>query len=346
MELETAQALASLGLLPSRRNDYASEFEMGSSLQDTQSDFVKRVKSGLGIGAVPGHRKGQGPRRLLDNGELNLGRLVEVPPGEREFTGPLVRILDLRSDSNLAQYATISFTVLPVVENADVNADDPNRAGPLLGIIEFGNGSGFSRVEVDIQRSASPYNGGSNAFGLAYNIDDPRNYFSPPGGVSISVPASSLRVFARNDGNLRPCPNSYILNEPSVAGKISPTAKVMAHIAYGLRGIYEGATRTVWLIKNGTVSNANTAGFFSAIPPFARTLVIHRSPTATMGIFYQFQVSQKAFGGSLFYQEEVIPAGTVSPVIQVPHGATSISVKNLGPNTADATIALVYGIGV
>lgn len=256
-----------------------------------------------------------------------------------------MRILDLRSDSNLAQYATISFSVLPTVENADVNTDAPNRAGPLLGIIEFGNGSGFSRVEVDIQRSASPYNGGSNAFGLSYNIGDPRTYFSPPGGVSISVPASSLRVFARNDGNLRPCPNSRLLNEPIVAATISPTAKVMAHVAYGLRGIYEGATRTVWLIKTGTVA-VSPAGFFSAIPPFARTLVIHRNPTATMGISYQFVVSQNATGGNLVYQQETIPAGTVSPVIQIPHGATSITVNNLGPNTANATIALVYGIGV
>lgn len=346
MELETAQALARIGLIPTRSNDYNAGFELGSSLRDTQSDFVRRVKSGLGIGSVPGHRKGYGPRRLLDNGELNLGRLVEVPPGELEFPGTPVRVLDLRSDSNLAQYATISFSVLPVVENADVTSDDPNRAGPLFGIIEFGNGSGFSRVEVDIQRSASPYNGGSSGFGLTYNIGDPRTYFSPPGGISISVPASSLRVFVRNDGNLRPCPNSKILNEPTVAGQNSPTAKVMAHISYGLRGIYEGATRTVWLIKDGTVSTLANPGFFSAIPPFARTLVIHRNPTATMGISYQLEVSQKAAGGNLVYQQEVIPAGTVSPVIQIPHGATGINLQNLGPNEAKATIALVYGIGV
>jgi hypothetical protein len=341
MELETAQALASLGLLPSRRNDYASEFEMGSSLRDTQSDFVKRVKSGLGIGSVPGHRKGQGPRRILDNGELNLGRLVEAAPGPEDFIGEAVRILDLRSDSNLAQFVTVTFSILPVKQFA---FDVTDYGGPIVGIVEFGNGSGVSQVEIDVRRGTLPYNTGFpnsllwDAFGAPEKI-----LVSPYAGVSISVPGSSVRVFARNDANYRPYPG----NVSSTLNNTLTPMKVMAHVSYGVRPSQFGATRTVWLMKNGTTPAGN-AILQSAIPPFARSLYIMRDSSALpFALNYKVSFADGSpFGAFLF--TGTIAAGAESPVIPLPGVAEQILITfpPASQGLASSNLALVYNIGV
>lgn len=338
MELETAQALASLGLLPTRKNDYASEFEMGSSLRDTQSDFVSRVKSGLGIGSVPGHRKGQGPRRILDNGELNLGRLVEVAPGAPDFVGEAIRILDLRSDSNLAQFVTVTFSILPVKQFA---FDSTDYGGPIVGIIEFGNGSGVSQVEIDVRRGTLPYNTGFPAGLLWPAAGAPEKILvSPYAGVSISVPGSSVRVFARNDANYRPypAPTSNLIN-----GNILTPMKVMAHVSYGVRPSQFGATRTVWLMQNGTTPGAG-AFLQSAIPPFARSFYImrDRSPTP-FAVTYTVSFSDNTplFTGT-------IAAGAESPVIPLPGVAEQIQISFPAGSQglANSNLALVYNIGV
>jgi hypothetical protein len=337
MELETAQALANLGLLPTRKNDYSAEFEMGSSLRDTQSDFVKRVKSGLGIGSVPGHRKGQGPRRILDNGELNLGRLVEVAPGAPDFVGEAIRILDLRSDSNFAQFVTVTFSILPVKQFA---FDSTDYGGPIVGIIEFGNGSGVSSVEIDVRRGTLPYNTGSAGIIWANNGAAEKILVSPYAGVSISVPGSSVRVFARNDANYRPYPDptSRMIN-----GSVLTPMKVMAHVSYGVRPSQFGATRTVWLMQGGTTPGGGDS-LQSAIPPFARSFYImrDRSPTP-FAVTYTVSFSDNTplFTGT-------IAAGAESPVIPLPGVAEQILISFPAGSQGliGSNLALVYNIGV
>jgi hypothetical protein len=337
MELETAQALASLGLLPSRRNDYASEFEMGSSLRDTQSDFVKRVKSGLGIGAVPGHRKGQGPRRILDNGELNLGRLVEAPPGPQDFIGEAIRILDLRSDSNLAQFVTVTFGILPVKQFA---FDVGDYGGPIVGIVEFGNGSGVSQVEIDVRRGTLPYNTGSASV-IWPNVGAPeKGVVSPYAGVSISVPGSSVRVFARNDANYKPYPG----NTSSRLNSILTPMKVMAHVSYGVRPSQFGATRTVWLMQNGTTPVGGD-NLQSAIPPFARSFYIMRDRDSAPPFAVEYTVS---FSDNTPLFTGNIAAGAESPVIPLPGVAEQIKISfpPASQGLGSSNLALVYNIGV
>ncbi len=342
MELETAQALANLGLLPTRRNDYSSEFEMGSSLRDTQSDFVRRVKSGLGIGSVPGHKKGHGPRRILDNGELNLGRLVEVPPGDPDFVGEAIRILDLRSDSNLAQFITITMSILPI-RQFGFNSED--YGGPIVGIIEFGNGSGVSSVEIDVRRGTLPYNTGFG--GIWANVGQTEKMLiAPYAGVSISVPGSSVRVYARNDANYRPYPDP---TSSTINTALAPM-KVMAHASYGVRPSQFGSTRTVWLMRDGTVPAPLSAGgpftsLQSAIPPFARSFYIMRDASGAtpfaVGYTIQLKDNTPMYTG-------IIAAGVESPVIPLPGVAESISIffPVASQGITSANLALVYNIGV
>jgi hypothetical protein len=331
MELEHAQALARMGLIPTRANDYNIDFNsaMGASLADSQQDFLSRVRSGISIGSVPGHRKGQGPRRLLDNGELNLGRMAEVPPGATDFVGEPIRLLDLRSDSNLAQFATVTFSVLPVKQ---FSFDSADYGGPIVGIVEFGNGSGVSTVELDVRRGNLPYNTGSA--GVIWPVTS-KIVVSPYAGVSISVPGSSIRAFARNDANFRPY-------HGITSGTLNPVLtpmKVMAHISYGVRPSQFGATRTVWLMRNGTAPAGSRLQ--AAIPPFARSFYVMRDNS---GVPFSLKYSI-GFSDNTSLYSATIPAGVDSPVIPLPGVAEQIVIDPAVAATS-ANLALVFNIGV
>ena len=364
MELEIAQALARLNMIPSRRNDYGIEFGASSSdgegndsevgtvgRGDTLSDYVNRVKSGMGIGSLPGIRRGKGPRHLLDNGELNLGRLVEVPPNQKDdFPGEPIRILDLRSDSELSQFATITFSVLPVKQEA---TDPTGYGGPLVGIVEFGNGSGVSVVEVDIRRGTLPYNfslfdAGGARIDWADAGSPEKIQVSPYAGVSISVPGSSIRAWARNDANLRPYPGTV----SNLLNVVKEPMKVMAHVSYGIRPSQFGVTRTIYLMNSGTIP-AGLDYLCSAIPPFARSFYISRVLLTGSGFIGTLPGINYTIMGPTGPIRPIngtvaIAAGVDSPVIPLPGGAERINISFPAGSVGNSPVnlALVYNIGV
>lgn len=345
MELETAQALARLGMIPTRSNDYGQDFgsrgdgdgedDMGASLRDTSADFLQRIKSGVGIGAVPGYRKGKGPQRLLDQGELNLGRMAEVAPNQSaDFSGVPVRLLDLRSDSDLSQFATVTFSVLPILETKQI--DFSNYGGPLVGIVEFGNGSGLSTVEVDIKRGYFPYNFSDGA--VSWAGDHAKILVAPYGGTSISVPGSSIRVYAKNDANYRPfpAPVSAKLNDVLIP------MKVMAHVSYGAR-ISGLATRTVFLMNVGDTPPPDTK-FSSGVPPFARSFYVQRF---TLGPEIMPAVNILIRGYDLRETYSLkIPQDVPCPVIPLPDSAELVVISFPGPAQTLTNLSIVYNIGV
>lgn len=290
-----------------------------------QNFFNGRLAS-EGYGGFSGGSSDEG-RGLLQNGELNLGALKDVSPStgvlsSKTGAGVETRILELRGDSKLAKWVTITFNVAPAFP------DNPLYnpvVGPLVGIVEFGNGSALNRVEVDIQQGnwlstilpGPPY---GNGFPL------------PSGGTMLSVPAGSLRVFARNDGGYQP------LGDGNPIGNTTNTAKVTAHAAYGQKPAYEANTRSIAL----TSPTPQLAGFVNAcgVPPFARGFTINRTfvNTTSLTIIVQSQYGDTISGPI------IVPAGVVCPFIPLSGLARLISVTNDGP--ASCELLAVFNISL
>ncbi len=258
-------------------------------------------------------------RPVLDNGELNLGRSIPAP-GRTGNTfllpgyGVPVRVLELRGDSKLAQWITVTFNILPI-DAASVTAGASLPFGPLVGIVEFGNGSAFSQVEIDIQPGGtlSTITGGAefvNAFTL------------PFGGSSISAPGSSFRIFVRNDAGYQPT------GDGNTIGNLTNVPTVMAHVSYGQKPAAEPNTRTLWVTSpiGGGVGFNNAVG----VPPFARSVYLYRTNITTTGLSVTVQEQY----GSTLNGPILIPAGVDGSAVPIRLSALSrvLQVTNLGPD--------------
>ena len=288
--------------------------------------FYNGQMAGEGYGGFGGGTTDEG-RKILDNGELNLGGQKDVNPvagltDQRPGIGPEVRLVELRGDSKLATWVTVSFNLLPVSPATPLS--NP-QVGPLVGIVEFGNGSAINRVEVDIQQGnwiSSILPGGASPLGNAFPL--------PPGGTMISVPTGALRAFARNDGGYQP------LGDGNAIGNVTNIAKVMAHAAYGQKPASEANTRTIWLTSRA----AQAAGFVNAcgIPPFARSFRVYRTTLNNVALSINIEDS---FGVTI-NGPIVVPAGTDCPNIILGGLARSVRVTSAGP--ASTIMSAVFNI--
>jgi hypothetical protein len=125
--------------------------------------------------------------------EQNIGNgtVLQPQPGGATVipqTNP-ERILMLSGPSSAGQTTSVALTASRIVGQANPN---PGFPGPITGVIEFGNGSQFTRVEVDIP--IGPFAGAFQAASPAIQPED--------GGIIITVPTGVLRVYARYDNNL------------------------------------------------------------------------------------------------------------------------------------------------
>ena len=84
---------------------------------------------------------------------------------------------------------SIVFTAARVVGASNPN---PGYAGPITGLVEFGNGGRFTRVEFDVP--LGPYLGTFQGAAVASEPQD--------GGVIVTVPTGVLRAYARYDNLL------------------------------------------------------------------------------------------------------------------------------------------------
>lgn len=305
--------------------------------------FLSLVRQGVALRSTPGQR-GSKVRRLLDNEELNLGHSIDVPPAAPfDPANPLPtigvpqRALDLRSDSNLAQFSTITFSILPIVNGlpmgANIAADDEFNPGPFLGIVEFGNGSGFSTVEIDIP--VGNYSGNSRVSPNWFLGD-----VVPIGGTSVSVPGSSVRAFVRNDGNY--VPGSEQDNENPVG--TNQTAKVMAHISYGIRPTASKNTRTYWLAVSDTLAGIGANVITLGIPPFARSFKVVRSLDSGLNMPPLSILIRSPNSGAMDGPIHVL-VDVDCPEISLPNCARSITIT-ISNAAAEVTMAVVFEIGL
>jgi len=129
-------------------------------------------------------------KHLLDTeAEQNIGNSAVLQPQ----VGPATtipqnnpsRILDLTGPSQRGQTTSVIFTASRILGAG-------GYAGPITGVIEFGNGGRFTRVEVDVP--IGPYLG---FFQGAQSASEPQD-----GGTIVSVPTGVLRAYCRYDNLL------------------------------------------------------------------------------------------------------------------------------------------------
>lgn len=197
-----------------------------------------------------------GGRKILDVAELNAGSSAIVSPGVPVgFPGNPVRLLDLHADSSQGQVVTVTMS-------QQLQTNDMMASYPIRGIIEFGNGGATSTVEFDI-----PPPDPLAAIGIPTLI--PLTF--PKSGVALSVPAGSIRIYARNDSNA-----PFLLGAGTIGsgGVTTPGATfidpiVFAHVAYNSVFGSVPPTRTIYLAGNGNTLGAGNGTTFADIPPFA-----------------------------------------------------------------------------
>ena len=304
-----------------------------------------------------GRREGDFQHLLDTNADQNIGNsaLLQPQPGSVATTIPATnpaRILQLNGPSKTAQTVSIVFTASRVVGQDNPN---PGYAGPITGILEFGNGGRFTRAEFDIP--VGPFLG--NFQGAAAS-SEPQD-----GGVIVTVPSGVLRAYARYDNlliqptlGLPTQSTAQKLGVPFVGpgGPVAPTSPspapaepvlVKAMAAYYTRHYAKAyKTQYCYVGSPGFIAQWMPSGQGKAVycvPAFARTVKLLRwnsnlstSPSMTL----QF------YDGINFLEEVTIAAGAVSPTIDLVGNETIIQVVSTSPSDTITFLALCYEIGI
>lgn len=302
------------------------------------------------------------PKHLLDTlADQNIGNGVIVRPQ----AGPTTvipqtnpdRILMLSGPSGSGQTTSIALTASRIVGD---NNPNPGFPGPITGVIEFGNGGQFTRVEVDIP--IGPFAGFITQAAPATEPQD--------GGVIVTVPTGVLRVYARYDNNLiLPTINlsssqslAQIAGVPFIgpggpvntAGHVTPAepVQVKAMAAY-----YSRHTSKVYRTQYLYVGDASTgipqaislgSGHFFCVPPFARSLkVLRLNNTPHAPSPFPALIIELLDNFAHVLEEISVTIGTPSPTIPIVGTETIVLVRGSVPATDIVSLlALCYEIGV
>ena len=288
------------------------------------------------------------PQHLLDtDADQNIGNsaLLQPQQGAAATTIPNTnpdRILQLSGPSKRAQTTSIVFTASRVV---GANNPNPGYAGPITGILEFGNGGRFTKVEFDVP--LGPFLG---TFQGAAAASEPQD-----GGVIVTVPTGVLRAYARYDNLLvQPLlglptqsmaqnlkvpfvgPGGPIL-PPAPPAQQAPAEPVLikAMAAYYTRRsakVYK--TQYCYVGAPGTPSQV-IPNITVCIPAFARSVKVLRNPiTASLTLRLYDGINQL---------DEIAVASGPSPTIEIVGTETII---NIPPSDPINFLALCYEIGI
>jgi len=310
-------------------------------------------------------RSGKTGVRLLDDGENNVGNATKInpqilPSGEALTTikqSNPSRVLNLTAASKSAQSMTIVMTASRLNAQSGV-------AGPITGILEFGNGTQSTKVEFDVP--IGPFSGDIDGVAAGTQPED--------GGAIIQVPTGVLRAYARYD-NAYITPNlpGYAFGQqgsasypiPANAGPFSPghgipdpvthvlpdvaPVNVKAFAAYYGR-VHSKLYKTLYLY-NGDVANPVPFGTPISgvdvkntfpIPPFAKSVQVIRTPyTSAMILLLSDLVS---LSGSGLGGYNHIPSGPC-PTIPIIGNQTIIGVSSASNADTVSAVSLVFEIG-
>ena len=289
-------------------------------------------------------RGGIQKNRLLDDADNNIGNSSIINPDATDTIIPITnptRLLTLDALSPTGQMVTIAMT------NRFITDPPPQFAGsgfggPIVGIAEFGNGSVAMRVEFDVPLGRVDF--------LGTEAQD---------GVSmVSVPAGTLRVYARNDGRLIPA-NVFggiqgvaegLRPSAPIAGAFSRSTLVKAETCYFTRPVPNlGARRTVYVYLNDVDPPGpfiSATPFFASmhIPPYSKTCRIMRFPlAASMQIFF-FELNGIHFGAPI--DVATVASNVQSPEIPVPSEAAWFAIQSTTGADVVSFIEVEFQVGV
>jgi hypothetical protein len=255
-------------------------------------------------------RSGKSGTRLLDDAENNVGNSTILypeilPPGQNFTTvkqSNPPRVLNLTADSKSGQSITVVMT-------AARQANLAGLPGPVTGIIEFGNGTQFTRIEFDVP--IGPYVGGYTSVKSGTQPED--------SGAVVQVPTGIVRSYFRYDdayitptlqgiptGSPSPTLQAPSYVDVSIPGNIAPSPLVVKAFANYFGRHHTKLYKTLYLFRDPTPS---TVIQVYALPPFAKSIQVVRVPdTDPMSLTLSDFV-----GGSEIYP---IAAGP-SPIIPV-----------------------------
>jgi hypothetical protein len=133
---------------------------------------------------------------ILMDADQNIGNSSIVHP-QAGTEGTVIpqtnppRILNLAAGGSAAgQTLSVVFAASRIIKSAE--NPEPGFAGPLTGVVEYGNGGRFTRVELDVP--VGPFAGSINEASTALEPQD--------GLVTITLPTSALRAYVRYDNLL------------------------------------------------------------------------------------------------------------------------------------------------
>jgi len=248
------------------------------------------------------------------------------------------RLISLTGGSAAGQTTSV------VVTASRINGQEnpyPGYAGPVTGIVEFGNGGRFTRAEFDV-----PVGGYAGFFTQSSAAVEPQD-----GGTIITVPSGVIRIYARYDNLLLapllnsdppiclaqlagrplwgpggprataplPAQPDPILAEPLLVKAMSayftrPRARV-----YKTLYLY---TSNLFLPATAPVTGPNTPYAYYCLPAFTKTIKVLREPlTTTLDIVLR--------DGVQTIDQYRIAAGTSAPEIEVSGQATIIGIQSL-----------------
>ena len=254
---------------------------------------------------------------LAQQEALNLGSLFEIRPkptgvvGLDKF-GEIVRILNIEGED-----ADSSSIILTIQNEAVFLAPTLTPVpGPVIGIVEYGTGSGYARVEFDIPSAVG---------GPAPNISGDPQIFTPQKNnvVSLVLPASSIRVFARNDAQ-----TGYLVdfNGTTINGNAvsrNTAAQVRVHAAYGHANmVRESVYRQYWIAGPGAPLAAG-ASISMGIPAYAKRVYFPRTFVQTG----TFDLQIDTYYDGAFTSLIPVPAGDLS-FFQIPPHARGLRIIN------------------
>jgi hypothetical protein len=277
---------------------------------------------------------------LADQESLNLGTLFDIqaqPEGTLGLSrfGTPVRLLNIEGHDSDSETITITLqneavflapTAMPV-------------PGPVIGIVEFGTGSGYARVEFDIPSAV-----GGPAPNIAAGPLATANIFTPQKNNSITLvlPASSIRVFARNDAQ-----TGFLIdfNGPQVNGDLASRgtpAQVRVHAAYGRANMVRDKVYREYMIA-GPGSPFTDAGPSSTItigiPAFAKRVYFPRSLLGTRAL----NVTIASYYSAATTGTIVLGVSDLSFIDLPPH-ASFLTIANPGPGSY-ANLSAVFELG-
>lgn len=299
------------------------------------------------------------PQHLLDiNDEQNIGNSIILQPQAGAYpagtyipeTNP-PRLLNLSGPSKRGQTTSVIFTASRVL--AGTNNPNPGFAGPITGVVEFGSGGRFTRIEVDVP--VGPYLGMLQGASSAVEPQD--------GGSVVTVPTSVLRAYCRYDNLLiqpglgtAPYTIAERYGQPLVgpggphntggAGNppvIVPPEPVLvkAFAAYFSRH-FSRAYKTQYCYigdPNAVSVNLSSGNAMYCIPPHAKSIKVLRYPM-TAAIDLQFWDGINPL-------QIVNIAASASPITPIEGTTNIVQVLSHTNGAADNVtfLALVYEIG-